>query len=394
MEVREVQLRRLPTSQGLLVDGQLVTQAPLNDPSGPVVLFERVNEAEAHPALPALFYRYYHDGSQGTNSSDGFISGLFTGSRAGFPPPPATPDQMLYHYVKAHINRNHIHSPFISVCITLNWVIRQALQAQSRDETNPRICVIDASIAGRNRKAFYPGPYHREIKKYRPYENGAQLYSGTYEFLIWGNIPKEAIICDFPLSHLREHVDGIPELSSMLGFDILSQHRRSFRNVILPQLQARNVQVKPSIIPAMASLATFLGIDATSPAAYISKVVADIIEGWGIRPSIDSWAAWYDKAKLFAIYLSTISMSGPFDQKETAEAFLAGARAGLGQYDWFRFPSKERTVNTRASRVGLGAVVGGIKPREFYQVLVDHGADLKASRQRDMVRSFRYRGES
>lgn len=71
-----------------------------------------------------------------------------------------------------------------------------------------RLSIIDLSKIGNGdgRNYYYVPPYHAQLKERKLLTNGAWMYSGQTEHLIWSSIPSRAIICDFSISEFSDLV--------------------------------------------------------------------------------------------------------------------------------------------------------------------------------------------
>lgn len=60
------------------------------------------------------------------------------------------------------------------------WIIRLAVQESEKGVTSGRITVLNAHALDR-RSVFHAQPLHKELRKKRPFSNGAFRYQGMRE---------------------------------------------------------------------------------------------------------------------------------------------------------------------------------------------------------------------
>ncbi|KAK8195954.1 hypothetical protein M8818_007105 [Zalaria obscura] len=352
------------------------------------------DEAEAQGNIPTVFYRVYHDDSQGRNGPDGFISGLFKHMHGGgFPPPPPFSDPRVLYDVLYHMDRKEIPSPFISVSITLNWVIRMALQAMKDGRQNVRVAVVDATIAAKGKAAFYAKAYHKSLcttDAAKPFRGLNWMYSGSHEYLIWANIPPEAILSDFPISELSGLAATTPALTDFLKLDILGVTGHNLRSTIMPYLKEQNVQMTPARVAGIAKLAVFLGV--FSVPAQVAKVVGDIIQGWCLHPGVRDQQEWRKVSAFFADVLLANAPSSTVNKLAVMDAFERGVISGLADNaNWTRKPKEIVTVKNRAAAIGLH--MEPTTRNRLLAVVIDKKADMAVAAARRHVRRFIHRGE-
>lgn len=368
--------------------------SPLVTPSSPAFAFKIPDEAEAQGNIPTVFYRVYHDDSQGRNGPDGFISGLFKHMHGGgFPPPPPFSDPRVLYDVLYHMDRKEIPSPFISVSITLNWVIRMALQAMKDGRQNVRVAVVDATIAAKGKAAFYAKAYHKSLcttDAAKPFRGLNWMYSGSHEYLIWANIPPEAILSDFPISELSGLAATTPALTDFLKLDILGVTGHNLRSTIMPYLKEQNVQMTPARVAGIAKLAVFLGV--FSVPAQVAKVVGDIIQGWCLHPGVRDQQEWRKVSAFFADVLLANAPSSTVNKLAVMDAFERGVISGLADNaNWTRKPKEIVTVKNRAAAIGLH--MEPTTRNRLLAVVIDKKADMAVAAARRHVRRFIHRGE-
>lgn len=244
-----------------------------------------VHQQEAHPELPSLFYRFYDENSFGVNDSEGFIASQMIYINGGYPPALHASDPLLFMLLENHVNRNPVSTPFISVSISLFWVVRMALKSLSRGRKYPRIAILDANKAagdGQENRAFFVPPYHKQLKLKKVFTDGAWFYQGSHEWVIWGHIPKDAIIHDISIQELQAHIDRLPPVARALRLDVMGTERKVSNINVTKYLKANQGPLTSALTVGFAHLLLAFGVDYKTPVSMVAKLVSDFIQGWQI----------------------------------------------------------------------------------------------------------------
>ncbi|CAK1367151.1 hypothetical protein CB0940_10470 [Cercospora beticola] len=304
----------------------------------------------AHPPATGLLFRYWVESDQPThNSEEGFIARKYFQSNVVHFRPPKSSDVDLTD-VFNHMDRKLKDTPFVSTCNRLVWSLRLALSEMRKGVRNGRITLIDPSKLDK-RAVFWARPFHDELtQKMAPWSNGAQRYCGTYEFLVWGAIHKEAIVHTIKVKDLLRLSKTSPAIDHVLRADILSEKSALFRKE--SDFIRQKVPLNTFSVKAIAEIARFLGLDRTSPLDHISHIVADIVQGWHLQVVPRDQQEWRALATLFARnYLST--PAGLVQEQTVRMAFLDGVRFGQGQFNARHKPETVAAMTKRAKMVGL-----------------------------------------
>ncbi|KAJ6259619.1 hypothetical protein Dda_5257 [Drechslerella dactyloides] len=144
-------------------------------------------------ALPKhILFRYWDDGSFGYNSNTLIRAGLFRDITQQVPEAPDMGSPEFDQHAANHINREKIATPMISTSNSLMWVLRKAaLSRRCANATNPRIAVVDPAYL---KKTFEVNDFISGLCKRQQMITAAHRYGGHYDILVWGEIPKEAIV--------------------------------------------------------------------------------------------------------------------------------------------------------------------------------------------------------
>lgn len=217
--------------------------------------YNDISEAEGHPWLPPILFRYWNNGSSGINSTSGFKSGRTAFARAPPRPAPLCKD-IEYTDVLEHLNPNrqlkHPHpSPFISTSNRLIWIVQQGLRKLGPDG---RISVIDSSVLDR-RAVYYTPPFHEQLHRHFAFDHGAQYWKGLVEHLVWNEIPEPAMIKTFTLSELCEFADSDPTVSRILRLETVKSDSRLDRTI--RAFKKDKVKVTDQVAAAIARVVIF-----------------------------------------------------------------------------------------------------------------------------------------
>lgn len=315
--------------------------------------YEPVCDTDAHPPLPALFYRYYDDNSLGINGVEGFVAGLYQFNNGFIPPPPKCDDARMLPDVENHLNRNPVNSPFISVATDLFWVIRLAMKRANSGGVRPRLSLINSEIAGIGKSAYYAPPYHKQLTRKRVFDGYAFRYHGTTEFLIWAHIPPEAIIHDLSVDDIRQQIVDNPVMAQVMQLDHISKPHNVAR--VRKYMEDAPVSLDTNLTASLANLLRGFGMDAFTPSDMIAKLVADFIRGWKITLEEDSFPRWKALGMVFA-YAMTENTRLRVEEKQLnilRDAFLCGLRSGVGELNWQYREERTRKMARKATQAGL-----------------------------------------
>ncbi|KAI9038547.1 uncharacterized protein KD926_010676 [Aspergillus affinis] len=178
-------------------------------------------ECNMHPDLqspadeiPPLLYRWSNVDSQGVNSRRLFQAGLFAEGTDYFHPN-EVPQDVFNKHVENHLRIKRSVTPFISTFKMMLAPIHHAL----RNEEGAIVSIID------RRKLSTPIYYAQSLVK--TLDLRFSFYNGVAEYLVWGNIPKSAIICSFKATTLLKIARETPEFEDLLQFDSIASFRSS-----------------------------------------------------------------------------------------------------------------------------------------------------------------------
>jgi hypothetical protein len=157
--------------------------------------------------IPPLLYRCYDSGSQGVNSRQGFLSGLFA-SGVCFKRKQINDEKFEEHF-RNHVSPKKILTPFIS---TFRSPLAP-LQRASRSLKIGTIAVIDTKKI--RTEVFYAHPIAKYTRSF------TFSWRGKGEFLIWGQVPGEAVIFTINFSTLERVAISYRDINRLLQLSIL-----------------------------------------------------------------------------------------------------------------------------------------------------------------------------
>ncbi|KAF2206731.1 hypothetical protein CERZMDRAFT_103032 [Cercospora zeae-maydis SCOH1-5] len=304
----------------------------------------------AKPPLPDLLFRYYVERTpRDHNSERGFTA------RKYFQFPPSAPPKTLdFKDILNHMDRRPTETPLISCSNKLIWIINLAIKDLQNAGTAGRIALIDPSVLG-EQAIFWALPFHNEVaSKTALFKNGAFRYPGKYEHLVWGAIPKEAIISTVKVTDLLNLPRSHPELERILRYGVLQGHGSMTNKETL--LRRQNVQLDLHAAKGIALLARCMGATAQTPIQVISHIVGDVVRGWGLATQFRSAQSWREIAeRSVRVFLEPEQgrWVGAGQIQGLKSSFLNGVRWGVGEYNARHKPEAMVKMQKKARLIGL-----------------------------------------
>ncbi|PGH13560.1 hypothetical protein AJ79_03553 [Helicocarpus griseus UAMH5409] len=159
-------------------------------------------------AKPRILYRFYNTESSGINNPKGFSAGLWATGPSHIPNACLYDQRVLEAMAKTHLSRYNIKSPFVSTSSGF-LVTFHKLLTQGKDA---KMSIIDASKLDQRglfsaQEILYKDPLGTDI---------TPGYCGWAEWLVWGSIPEEAIVCTISEFRLLEIANVYPDIESVL----------------------------------------------------------------------------------------------------------------------------------------------------------------------------------
>ncbi|KAG8628192.1 hypothetical protein KVT40_004065 [Elsinoe batatas] len=316
---------------------------------------------QAQPPPSTLVYRFYHpDATHVGNlpATKGFIAGYFLSTKGGIATPLPHDAEFLFNAIEHHVNRANIPSPFISVANDFFWSLRQAIKLSTRSKPL-RISVIDGrQAAGHDgSKAYHLRAYSAHIRERRAYESGGWRPAGMSEFLIWGQIPKEAILADFSVADFL----GICNVDANFAAVFRPQYLKlaGYTHRVRGLMRQDHPVIDDASMNAMCILLNSVFSDhvlvASSLPEIITKFVSDFVQGWHVTPREElTRATWLALASRFATILKNhLPAASTVSDRAIAKAFLFGVLSGFGEPNWQLDDKLKHKMLANANAYGL-----------------------------------------
>lgn len=186
---------------------------------GKICLF-CAHEGNMHPDLqssteeiPTLLYRWSNVDSQGVNSRRLFQAGLFA-EGTEYAHPHEFPQGVFNQYIENHVRIKKTLSPFISTFRIMLAPIHRAL----RNEEGAIVSIID--------QKKLETPVYSAHTLIKTLNLRFSWYNGAAEYLIWGSIPKSAIVCSFKASTLLRIAQENPKVEELLQLEKIKSFPR------------------------------------------------------------------------------------------------------------------------------------------------------------------------
>ncbi|KAK4507903.1 hypothetical protein PRZ48_001638 [Zasmidium cellare] len=290
---------------------------------------KQVPQLVAHPPLPALLFRSVVSVTLKKNSEKGFWA---------------------RKYYKCNVRPSQ---PPKSIHLDMADVFKLLIKELNVNEESGRLSVIDTSKLDR-RAVFYARPFHDEICKVYAFSNGAHRYKGTYEYLVWRDVPEEAMLYTFKAKDLLSYVSRHASLENALRLHILREPRLSSANK-RAEMTRDKMSLTTDLAAGLSHLCISLGLDAHSPVEHLSHIVMDVIDGWALQVDRREREEWWALATVFERNLSKRSAK-PITEKERVcirFAFLDGVAWGSGEVNARHKTERIAKKGRQAARIGL-----------------------------------------
>jgi hypothetical protein len=253
---------------------------------------------------PQVLFRAYSEQSFGINSTTLFRAGRF--SSLYFPALPIPSPNSLEFYIDAahHLTRQVTAGPFVSVSSSLIWTLHMAYR-----KGHKTVAIIHGPSASSHSSVYAVPPLLSTLKNTLQEYNGISLrYHGAFEFLVWAEIPEEAIICGLQLHHLESLARKSKAVTRVLRLDVLKNSTSV--SVARSKYLRDPIVLDGEVGQAMGKIIALFGFSPNSDGACtcISEMVFHLLQGWAIMIPTDEEAI----EQSFATFQYTISSSiGP-----------------------------------------------------------------------------------
>ncbi|KAF2021783.1 hypothetical protein BU24DRAFT_417404 [Aaosphaeria arxii CBS 175.79] len=225
---------------------------------------------------------------------------------------PETQPDLFYNEVASHISKTGgASSRFISVVSSFI----QLLKIAEEKGENSKIAAIDLDRIP-DRSAYRAYDVVKELRRRSLY---SFRYSASAETIIYGEIPKAAILAIIDFSELKRLTPNC-----IVDFLKLPIFATGSVRTIVPQLREIGHHVDPNFSYACGSISRLLGLHREAASlCHIQELVSFLVDGWSLVVESDA-----EYLKLCAdVYTQTLS-STMHDASDVAEAFIAGVKGG------------------------------------------------------------------
>ncbi|KAL9626343.1 MAG: hypothetical protein Q9204_007382 [Flavoplaca sp. TL-2023a] len=218
--------------------------------------------------VPSIAFRAFNQQSQGHNSPHGFKAGLFTNTVC-IPPIPS--EEIYLSELKRHLEKYHSGpTPFISVSPYLMRVIMHACRKdrELRESEEWEKGKGEWSVA-----VIALSKVKGDVREVRGLQAGWNAVRAWGEWVVYGEIPAENVLCVIPLSHLVAVMSSTTAPFYINKLTVAKNLRRA-REAMAPAIGGRSLTCKDGV--AVGRVLSVLGI----PMRYADEVTSEILRDW------------------------------------------------------------------------------------------------------------------
>ncbi|KAL2000055.1 hypothetical protein VTN02DRAFT_3618 [Thermoascus thermophilus] len=213
--------------------------------------------------IPKLLYRWHNADSNGINTRSWFVAGLFQENPKTIPLPTDYSEDEFDVMLERHLRIEQVSSPFISTTGTPLAPIHRALRKREGavltliDSSKIQTEICSAQSLMRQKKI--------NISRYRGYD----------EFLVWGEIPRRAIICSIKITDLERIATENPDIGALLKLDVIESFEKN-RKGMKNKLALGSGRFDRATGMTVGNLLSHVGV----PETYADDVSARIASSW------------------------------------------------------------------------------------------------------------------
>ncbi|KAL4926571.1 uncharacterized protein BDV17DRAFT_151072 [Aspergillus undulatus] len=170
---------------------------------------------------PSLLHRWYNVDSQGVNSKAMFVAGFFTDAFQSYFEPDTITEEEFRRAFENHIRPIRPEtipppSPFISTFQSALAPVHRSLQKQE----GASVAIIEtAKLKSRVYSAM------EFVRKHKL--KVTRTYNGAGEWLVWGYINSEALVCTFKVTDLQRIARENPDIGRFLQLDTIAADKQN-----------------------------------------------------------------------------------------------------------------------------------------------------------------------
>ncbi|KAL4905405.1 hypothetical protein BDW74DRAFT_177776 [Aspergillus multicolor] len=247
-------------------------------------LNKKATEGMGSTQLPPLLYRWWNVKSQGLNLEGSFVAGMFAGLLRGFFEPYTITDDEFSNLFESHIRREQTPSPFISTFQSLLAPVHRGL----REGKGASIAIYDSrKITSKAYSAHYFVREHKLLGKI------GRTYHGGGEYLVWGQINSDAVICSFEVAKLSAIAAEHPDIHQFLQLDLIASHTRARRPLHNAMTQAAMFLDKKAGA-TVGKILSFLEV----PQEFCRIVSESMAYSWRVKNKRIPWRDFFEGVEL------------------------------------------------------------------------------------------------
>ncbi|KAF7715065.1 Uncharacterized protein PECH_003535 [Penicillium ucsense] len=219
------------------------------------------------PKPPELLYRWSNNDSQGINTGNLLVAGLFVKNYPQIPSPYQCSIDEFLRLFKVHVTRKKVPTPFISAFARPIAPLHRAL----RNGHQAKITLIDTCIMPSLQGYVLSAQPLAQIT-----DTIVDRWKGYGEYAIWGSIPREAIVTTFSLADIEKIARDDPEVRQFLQLDLIRGEatcHRGLRRKLRENLRSLRIEDNR---PALRRLAWHLDV----PEEWHEVFTQDMHDAW------------------------------------------------------------------------------------------------------------------
>ncbi|KAJ5722433.1 hypothetical protein N7488_000468 [Penicillium malachiteum] len=278
--------------------------------------FEFSNGRCSPDEMPALLFRWYNVDSQGTNSEDSIQAGIFAGDDEFHLDMNQLSQHEFYDYFVNHVTKAECPSPFISTSLHPLCPIHRAV----RNQNQARVAIIDTSKLGVDTNVIKASTLVPRTG------TRTRKWRGFGEYLIWKEVPRDAILSTFTITRLEEIARNFLSIGEFLQLDLLSNTEFSDKRLYCELSQNVSSMSVKGINEALENLVNLLEV----PREFKQTVIKSFLESWTSMWRLGEATEEHDLGPQ-GFQQGIISVV--YDRPEDGETAAFGEANGLGTND-------------------------------------------------------------
>ncbi|KAJ4989817.1 hypothetical protein SVAN01_04654 [Stagonosporopsis vannaccii] len=323
---------------------ECLSTAPESIPSMPMAVqvpeeegWERINDVELSPASeslgtearctlstrPRLVFRVWDAASRTKFVEGSFVAEAFLTWQRPIPSPIALDDPSEAGLILTflHLNRKGDTPVLMS---TTSSLLQALSYAKSMHQPKIALINLDAPSLQEEHKIHHAADVFLWLKS-QGLAKWAR-YKGNGEYIVWGNINSEAVLCVLNLEQLINDLHDDEDCRQLLNFDAFKPSTTT--NAIASTLREKNAILNKGNARAMGKAAKMFGMNKINVTLlHIQDFVARLLDGWTIeRPVSIDMQTMSTLAATFATFLG--AHAGGYILQDIMGAFINGVEQG------------------------------------------------------------------